>query len=214
VDDKLETGRTLEALRKKNLEGKKTFIEELKRQKTPKSISLLLEIMCDESWYLRELAILALAEAGSLATEPLRRILASGLWYTRSAAARALGRMGDEESAGPFLALLEESNRTVRESAVAAIQALVAQAGINGLCDALAALPPDRRSARLRILAAYSPELAARIEGGVEQAVTRRFLKPPAQAEDGARSAYDPPASISPEEGTEEDLGEGAPRTT
>ena len=98
MDERLETGRTLDALRRKNLEGKKNFVEELRRQKTPQALSLLLEILCDESWYLRELAIGALAEMGATAVPPLRRLLATGLWYTRAASARALGRLGDGAS--------------------------------------------------------------------------------------------------------------------
>lgn len=83
---------TLDALRRKNLEGKKNFVEELRRQKTPQALSLLLEILCDESWYLRELAIGALAEMGATAVPPLRRLLATGLWYTRAASrARSAG---------------------------------------------------------------------------------------------------------------------------
>ena len=103
MEDKLETGRTLEALHRKNLEGKRLFIEELRRQKTTKSVSLLLEILCDESWFLRELAIGALVESGELAISPLRDVLVSGLWYTRAAAARALLRSLEPPDARPPL---------------------------------------------------------------------------------------------------------------
>jgi HEAT repeat protein len=175
VEDKLESGRTLEALRRKNLEGKRLFIEELRRQKTTRAVSLLLEILCDESWYLRELAIGALVETGQPAIEPLRKCLNEGLWYTRAAAARALGRLGDGKSAGEILALLEESNRTVREAAVDAIQKLVATAGTDSLCAALAESPRERRSARISFIGHVAPDLASRLDGGAEALLSGRL---------------------------------------
>ena len=175
MDDKLESGRTIEALRKKNLEGKKTFIDELRRQKSPKSVALLLEILCDESWYLRELAIAGLVEAGDLATGPLRHVLASGLWYTRAAAARALGRMGCAAASSEILNLLDESNRTVREAAVDAVQAMSNAGALESLCVALAQESRELRAARLLPIAAAAPDLAARLESGADAAAAARF---------------------------------------
>lgn len=180
VDDRLESGRTLEALRKKNLEGKRMFIEELRRQKTPKAVSLLLEILCDESWYLRELAIGALVEAGPMAEAPLHRVLAGGLWYTRSAAARALGRLGYAPASADILKLLDESNRTVRESAVEAVKALAAAGRITTLCEALADVPRDVRSTRVNQIGQTAPDLASRLDSGVDALQAARIAVPPA----------------------------------
>ncbi|TPW11637.1 MAG: hypothetical protein FD129_1616 [bacterium] len=146
VDDRIESGRAIEALRRKNLEGKKTFIEEL-RQSDPKSISLLLEILCDESWYLRELALKSLVDIGEPARLPLRGILSSGLWYTRAAAVRALGRMGDAASAPPILDMLEDSNRTARDAGLEAMRSLAAAGQIGSLGRALGAIAPELRGA-------------------------------------------------------------------
>lgn len=160
MDERLETGRTLDALRRKNLEGKKTFVEELRRQKTPQALSLLLEILCDESWYLRELAIDALAEMGSTAVPPVRRLLATGLWYTRAAAARALGRLGDGASAGTILLLVTDPNVAVHDAAVRALREMAAAGGGAAIRDALAALPAEKRTPRLEVLSQAAPELA------------------------------------------------------
>jgi hypothetical protein len=164
VDEKIESGRALEALRRKNLEGKKTFIDELKRLQDPRSVSLLLEILCDESWYLRDLALKALVEIDGPAREPLRRILSGGLWYTRAAAARALGRMGDAASARDLLDLLDDSNRTVREAGVEAILAMAAAGQVSALGRAIAQMPPERRYPRQSQLERIDPDLAKAVE--------------------------------------------------
>ncbi len=168
MSDRLEAGRTLEALRRKNLEGKKLFIEELRDQKTPKSVSLLLEILCDESWYLRDLAIGALVESGEIARGPLRNVFRSGLWYTRAAAGIALGRLGDKPSAPGILALLDEPNRTVREAAAKAALRLSENGGSEALVRALAELSYDRAAERLSTLRRIHPDLADALETRLE----------------------------------------------
>ena len=198
VDDRLESGRTLEALRKKNLEGKKMFIEELRKQKTPKAVSLLLEILCDESWYLRELAIGALVEAGTPAEAPLHKVLTGGLWYTRAAAARALGRLGYAPAAPDVLKLLDEPNRTVRESAVDAIKALMAAGCTAPVCEALAGAPREVRSARLSLISQGAPEMATQLEAGVESLQAARLAIPtaaPAGEDAAPENAAAPPES-------------------
>lgn len=202
VDDRLESGRTLEALRKKNLEGKKMFIEELRKQKTPKAVSLLLEILCDESWYLRELAIGALVEAGAPAAAPLHKVLTGGLWYTRAAAARALGLLGYAPASADVLKLLDEPNRTVREAAVVAIKSLVETGCAASLCEALAAVPRELRSARLNLISQEAPDLAASLDSGVEELQAARLAIPPAPpaGDDAApeKSSFPPQSATSP----------------
>lgn len=170
MDERLESGRTLEALRRKNLEGKKTFIDELRRQKNPKSVSLLLEILCDESWYLRDLARAALVETGALAVQPLRDVLASGLWFTRSAAARALGELGDGRSAGEMLGMLDDSNHTVRDGGILALKALAERDGAAAIAQAIEDLPPELRGSRQSLLQQRAPELAALVESAASAA--------------------------------------------
>jgi hypothetical protein len=167
VDERIESGRAIEALRRKNLEGKRAFIEELRRHQDNRSISLLLEILCDESWYLRELAIKALVEMGEPARMPLRGILTSGLWYTRAAAVRALGAMGDAATAPHILIMLDDTNRTARDAAVTALKSLVAAGQTAALGRALAATAPERRGERLATLERIDPDLARNVEAAM-----------------------------------------------
>jgi HEAT repeat protein len=211
VDDKLESGRTLEALRRKNLEGKRLFIEELRRQKTTKSVSLLLEILCDESWFLRELAIGALVESGGLAIEPLRRVLKSGLWYTRAAAARALGRSGDGPSASDILVLLDEPNRTVREAAVDAVQALAANAGTEALSAALADSARERRMNRLSLIGHVAPDLASRLEMESEALLSSRVGAAVGAPAGGSEPPAAPQGTTIPRMSDSADGGKGGP---
>jgi hypothetical protein len=167
VDDRIESGRAIEALRRKNLDGKRTFIDELKRQHDAKAISLLLEILCDESPYLRELATKALVEMGEPARAPLRGVLTTGLWYTRAAAVRALGAMGDAATAPHVLAMLEDSNRTARDAAVVALKSLVAAGQTAALGRALAATAPERRGEVLGLIDRVDPDIARGVEAAL-----------------------------------------------
>ncbi|MDZ4805653.1 MAG: hypothetical protein SGI90_12400 [Candidatus Eisenbacteria bacterium] len=169
MDDRIESGRAIEALRRKNLEGKRAFIEDL-RQTDPKSISLLLEILCDESWFLRELALKSLVDIGEPARLPLRAILSSGLWYTRAAAVRALGRMGDAVSAPHILDMLEDSNRTARDAGLEAMRSLAAAGQTAALGRALAAMAPELRGARLALIERVDPDLARGVEASMSGA--------------------------------------------
>ena len=63
-EEELNGARILERLRLKNLAGKKNLIEDLKKRKSQRSVSLLVEMLQDESWYLREQAVQALSDAG------------------------------------------------------------------------------------------------------------------------------------------------------
>jgi HEAT repeat protein len=115
----------LDALKRRNLEGKRALIADLRKRKTDKAVEILIDVLQDKSWYLRELAMEALGEAGSGAVPRLNELLVGGLWYTRASAARALGKIGDP-SAVPFLTdLLDDSNRTVKEAALAGLADIV-----------------------------------------------------------------------------------------
>ncbi len=115
----------LETLRQRNLEGKRAVIEDLARRGTPQAMKILVDVLEDDSWYLRELAVKALAGAGDETAPHVLALLDSGLWYTRAAAARALGRMGHAASLGRLVDVLADSNRTVKGAALASIADLV-----------------------------------------------------------------------------------------
>ena len=115
----------LDALKRRNLEGKRALIADLRTRKTDKAVEILVDVLQDDSWYLRELATEALGEAGKDAVPRLREVLVGGLWYTRASAARALGKIGDPSVVPDLATLLEDTNQTVQEAALAAFADIV-----------------------------------------------------------------------------------------
>lgn len=115
----------LDALRQRNLEGKRAVIADLRRRGTPKAMEILVEVLEDDSWYLRELAVEALSDADEAIAPSLIALLDSGLWYTRAAAARALGKMGHAAGLPRLVAVLSDTNRTVQGASLASIADLV-----------------------------------------------------------------------------------------
>jgi HEAT repeat protein len=115
----------LETLRQRNLEGKRAVIADLHRRGSPQAMKILVDVLEDDSWYLRELAVKALADAGDEVAPAILALLESGLWYTRAAAARALGKMGHAPSLPRLVDVLADSNRTVQGAALASIADLV-----------------------------------------------------------------------------------------
>jgi HEAT repeat protein len=112
-----DVSRLLEELRHREPEEKLAWIRELAQNPTDESIEVLLSVLEQESWFLRDQAVRALATLGERVVEPLIDYLGSGLWYTRACAAGALGRMGVPLAAGPLVGLLRDANRTVRDAA-------------------------------------------------------------------------------------------------
>ncbi len=115
----------LDALKRRNLEGKRALIADLKRRRSEKAVEILVDVLEEDSWYLRDLAVNALAEVGGAAAPRLLALLDHGLWYTRAAAARALGRMGHTGSLPRLVDLLGEPNKTVQGAALASVADMV-----------------------------------------------------------------------------------------
>jgi HEAT repeat protein len=163
ADDRRDFGRFLSELRLKDLEGRKALIAELRRRKGERSVSLLLEILCDESWYLRELAVEALGEMGDMAVGPLLSLLSSGLWYSKSAAARTLGRIGDPRALRPLVGLLDDANQTVAAGAAEGLLSLSARGLALAVARALYARGPEFRERALTLVRRTHPDDARRL---------------------------------------------------
>jgi HEAT repeat protein len=112
-----DAARLWEELRHRDPEEKLEWIRQLAENPTPESVEVLLDVLKQESWFLRDQAARALASMGEPVVDRLIEFLDSGLWYTRSSAASALGRTGLPIAAGPLTTLLRDPNRTVRDSA-------------------------------------------------------------------------------------------------
>jgi|UniRef100_A0A7V3VU66 HEAT repeat protein len=88
-------------------------------------IKILLKILEDNSWYLREQATCELAKYGNKLVPRLKKLCSKGFWYTRAAACRTLGEIGDLEGMDAILNLLfNDTNPTVVKEAKGAIKKL------------------------------------------------------------------------------------------
>ncbi|MBD3334449.1 MAG: hypothetical protein GF355_02945 [Candidatus Eisenbacteria bacterium] len=98
--------------------------EEMLRQMPPKPTSEqcreLVAALATEKWSLREKIAERLALAGPPAVPALLEMLANGLWFSRAAAVKALGRMADPRALLPVLKACKEANQTVSEEALRA----------------------------------------------------------------------------------------------
>jgi HEAT repeat protein len=163
-DDRFTPGRALDALNSRGLAGKREYVRGLEQRGDAEALSLLVECLCDESWYLRGLAEDALMRIGERCTPVLLPLLEQGLWYTRTSAARVLGRFARREAIAGLLRLADDLNASVTESAREALVMIGRHGGAAGIARALHGLPPDLRRRRAEELAQRDRTLWERIE--------------------------------------------------
>jgi hypothetical protein len=168
-EEELDDVRILERLRLKNLAGKKNLIEDLKKRKSQRSISLLVEVLQDESWFLREQAVQALAEAGPEAAAPVLELVRGGLWYSRAAAARVLGKMGESDAVDPLIDCLMDSNRTLQGAAATALVEIVRKSSAERLVASLHVRSTDEKDKVISCLRLLDSELAADVTGALDR---------------------------------------------
>lgn len=114
-----------EILHQCSLGEKRAMLESLVEDRSERSMFILGEILQGDSWYLRDLAVRAIPPMGDIAVPTLMVLLRSGLWYSRAAAARALGRIGYKEGLPDLVHLLSDPNHTVRAACLKSIADLV-----------------------------------------------------------------------------------------
>src|SRR5258705_7041835 len=88
ADEKAQS--PLEALNARGLAAKREYVRGLEQRRDPEALSLLVECLCDESWFLRDLAEQAFFRMGEEHAAPLLPLVLGGLWYTRLSAVRLL----------------------------------------------------------------------------------------------------------------------------
>ncbi|HET9951037.1 MAG TPA: HEAT repeat domain-containing protein [Candidatus Eisenbacteria bacterium] len=156
-----EAERLWDELKQRDPEAKRAWIERLARDGSPESIDLLLGALEQESWFLRDSATRSLAGMGEEVVEPLIDYLQSGLWYTRAAAATALGAIGLPLAAEPLTELLRDANRTVRDAARDALLLLARhEISAHAVATAFAALSERAQRFALDGLAERDPAVA------------------------------------------------------
>jgi len=163
-DDKYPPGKPFDALNSRGLAGKREYVRGLQQRRDEEALSLLVECLCDESWYLRELAEKALMQVGERANPVLLPLLDQGLWFTRTSASRVLGRFGCREAVPALLRLTEDANETVADAARDALVAIGRNGGSITLASSLHRLPPDLRRRRFDEISTSDRHLGERIE--------------------------------------------------
>ncbi len=162
-DEKHASPKTFDALNLRNLAAKREYVRGLEQRRDPEAISLLVECLCDESWYLRGLAEQAFLGMGTERADVLLPLLEQGLWYTRASAAGVLGRLGYGPAVPGLLRLAEDPVRTVAEAAREALIAIGRSGGAARLAHVLHRLAPDLRRRRLEEIAARDAALVERV---------------------------------------------------
>lgn len=153
-----------ESMSPRGLAGKRDYVRSLEHRRDEEALSLLVECLCDESWYLREMAESALLKLGERSGPALLPLLEQGLWFSRSSAARVLGRMGFAPAAGALVRLTFDSVETVVRDSCVALAELGRRGGLARIAWELRQLPGERRPERLVMFAAVDRPFAERVE--------------------------------------------------
>lgn len=163
MDDRTAS-RTQDAMNARGLAGKRDYVRSLEQRRDAEALSLLVECLCDESWYLRELAEGALERWGEVAADALVPILETGLWYSRASAARVLGRVCHGPAVASMLRLCGDDNRTVAIAARESLADLAHRGGSVRIAWELARLTAELRRERVAELASLDRPLGERLE--------------------------------------------------
>lgn len=163
-DDKYAQAKPFDTLNSRGLLGKREYVLSLEQRCDEEALSLLVECLCDESWYLRDQAEEALARIGPGAASVLLPLLEQGLWFTRTSSARVLGRFGHRPAVPGLLRLADDANETVALAARDALVAIGRAGGSIRIAQALHGLPPDQRRLRFDEIAARDRHLGERVE--------------------------------------------------
>jgi len=163
-DDKHGQTKTYDSFNSRGLTAKREYVQGLERRADSEALSLLVECLCDESWYLRDLAEQSFLRLGEDAAAVLLPLLEQGLWFTRTSAAGVLGRKGYGPAVPGLLRLTEDSNRTVADAAREALVAIGRQRGAVKIAWMVHRLAPDLRRRRMAEVVERDRALADRVE--------------------------------------------------
>src|SRR5262249_50378959 len=117
ADAKFTQSKAVDAMNPRGLAAKREYVRGLERRRDPEAMSLLVECLCDESAYLRDLSEQVFMRMGDEAGPVLLPLLEQGLWFTRTSAAGILGRLGYRAAVPALLRLADDKNHTVAEAA-------------------------------------------------------------------------------------------------
>lgn len=164
ADDHHSPPSPFEGLNARGLTAKREYVRGLEQRRDAEAISLLVECLCDESSFLRELAEQAFLRMGEEQAAPLVPMLAGGLWYTRLSAARLLGRLGHRPAVPALLALCDDPNGSVAAAARDAVVAVARLRGSSRVAHALVRIAPEKKRQRLAEIAERDRALVKSLE--------------------------------------------------
>ena len=127
---------------------------------------ILLKILEDGSWCLREKSACELAKMGSKVVPRLMKLCHKGYWFTRAAACLSLGEIGDIRAAESIIPLfMSNDNPTVVKEAKTALIKL-ARKDISEFAIMLTAVVPEKteNSKIMEIIKQCTPELFAQLK--------------------------------------------------
>jgi HEAT repeat protein len=112
----------LKLLESSNIKRKIKILDRLNGVNEKDSIKILLKVLEDTSWTMREKAARKLAEYGNRVVPRLERLLTRSYWFTRAAACLSLGEIGNIKVANSLVELvMSDNNPTVRKEASTAL---------------------------------------------------------------------------------------------
>lgn len=108
----------LRILKSDDIARKLRVLDKLDGVNEKDTIKILIKMLDDKSWCMREKAAHKLAEYGPRISARLQRLLKKGYWYTRASACLALGKIADLRSVEAIVTtLLKDENPTVIKEA-------------------------------------------------------------------------------------------------
>ena len=112
----------IKLLESSNIKRKLRILDRLNGVNQKDIIKILLKVLEDTSWIMRERAAYKLAEYGNRVVPRLERLLSRGYWFTRAAACLSLGKIGNIKVLASLIELfIHDENPTVRKEATIAI---------------------------------------------------------------------------------------------
>jgi len=163
-DDRYGRDRPLDVLNARGLTAKREYVRGLEQRHDDEALSLLVECLCDESWYLRDLAEEAFLRLGEEGARVLLPLLDDGLWYTRSSSARIVGRMGYRPAVPRLLRMARDANATVAQAAREALVEIARRGGASRVAREIHPLDPERRRRHVADLHAVDRAVGERVE--------------------------------------------------
>src|SRR4030042_704975 len=123
---KQDRANLIKLLESPNIKKRLQVLDKLNGVKERETLRILIKLLEDESWIMRERAANKLAQYGNQVVPRLELLLKKGYWYTRAAACLALGEIASPNSFEAIIELLlQDDNPTVIKEACNALSKLL-----------------------------------------------------------------------------------------